>query len=191
MLSTLEAPTFVSKHQDNIMSNFLYRHCDESQLAVFGYIKDIPGIETLRAAARFDYRGCILSGGNLISDALEEDESAAGEEVRTLLENEGLATVGGYAVDSLPRSLNEFKHMFNLVEILTGAEFSNDFLVIAQVAPTGIVPIAAMKIVHESNNFGSRPTSVVLNHGHALDIFRKGWNTNNAHRVSDPELFNV
>lgn len=191
MLSTLESPTFVSEHQDNIMSNFLYRHCDESQLAVFGYTKDIPGVETLRAAARFDYRGSILTGGNLISDVLEEDESSRGTEIRDLLESEGLVGVGGYAVDSLPRSLNEFKRMFSLVEMLQSAQFSNDFLVVAQVIPTGIFPIAAMKIVHEVNNFGSTPTSAVMNHGHALDIFRKGWNSTRAGRDSEPITINV
>lgn len=133
--------------------------------AVFGYLKEIPNEPVIRLMEKFDYAGHVLLSENAQNDLICEDEDG----YETI---DGLASVGGYAVDSFPKNLDVFKKFFNLFSITSGIiELSHDFLFIARITEDGPTVVSTICVSVERDETGVKVVTPYLGNDVAFDIF--------------------
>lgn len=133
--------------------------------AVFGYFQDVPSTAILDLVEKFDYTGHILLSELAQNDLIcnyDDDFSS----------REGIASTGGYAIDSIPSEFGIFKQFFNLLSLTSGTvEFTKNFIIFAQVTEKTITPISASTVFVESDESSSRVLGNSINPDFALSIF--------------------
>lgn len=140
------------------ITDFIY---EANPQYVVGYLSELPSPEVMAMLARLDYAASIILSEKASNDLAELRETDP--ELADIYDTDGIAVVGGYAIDTMPNSeFGAFKKSFNMFECSRSRsliEFSNDFLIAARVSDTGIlVTDMALRFDFELNNFG---TSVV------------------------------